>query len=484
VATLMVTMPGLPMFGHGQIEGLAEKYGMEFRRPRWAEQPSEGLIRRHARQVFPLARRRGAFAEVDRFRLYDLMTGDGEVDENVFAYSNGTGDHRSLVVYHNVFGETGGWIRTSCPVQSNPGGDGSKIERTELADALELPGGEDEFVILGDAAAGVEYLRSCRAIREQGLHLELRAYSLHVFCNLRVVKDADGRYGRLAEELEGRGVPSVDQALAEFELAVVLGPFREMVAPELLLGLIGGSGEPESGAAAADSSDRVRRARGALLSAISGHVGEDRDGEVTSGTNLSLDPALAVHEHSLVKPFIDDDSDVSRRWRLAAVAWALISGLDEGMETPAEGRAPVIDWMDDWYLARNLWRSVLRLGLDEISADRVVAAVRTMLLSEGWWRGEDDERPDLRRLLDSLLEDPAFVSYLGVNRHQDVVWFVSEFFDDFLTCLAVTAVVGENDPDQLEAAAQLLEELKEAKDASGYRVDRLLAALGSPKSKV
>ncbi len=32
VATLLATMPGLPMIGHGQIEGFAEKYGMEYRR--------------------------------------------------------------------------------------------------------------------------------------------------------------------------------------------------------------------------------------------------------------------------------------------------------------------------------------------------------------------------------------------------------------------------------------------------------------------
>ena len=32
VATVMATMPGLPMFGHGQVEGYTEKYGMEYRR--------------------------------------------------------------------------------------------------------------------------------------------------------------------------------------------------------------------------------------------------------------------------------------------------------------------------------------------------------------------------------------------------------------------------------------------------------------------
>ena len=39
VATLMATMPGLPMFGHGQVEGYAENYGMEYRRAYLDEAP-------------------------------------------------------------------------------------------------------------------------------------------------------------------------------------------------------------------------------------------------------------------------------------------------------------------------------------------------------------------------------------------------------------------------------------------------------------
>ncbi len=33
ICVLMSTLPGLPMFGHGQLEGYSEKYGMEFRKP-------------------------------------------------------------------------------------------------------------------------------------------------------------------------------------------------------------------------------------------------------------------------------------------------------------------------------------------------------------------------------------------------------------------------------------------------------------------
>ena len=59
VATLLATLPGLPMFGHGQFEGFAEKYGMEFRRATMQEHVDEWLIARHEREIVPLLHRRG-----------------------------------------------------------------------------------------------------------------------------------------------------------------------------------------------------------------------------------------------------------------------------------------------------------------------------------------------------------------------------------------------------------------------------------------
>ncbi len=87
IATVMSTMPGLPMFGHGQVEGYAEKYGMEFRRAYWDERPNEGLVGRHEWQVFPLLHRRRLFADVRDFRLYDVIDDGGHVNKDVFAYS-------------------------------------------------------------------------------------------------------------------------------------------------------------------------------------------------------------------------------------------------------------------------------------------------------------------------------------------------------------------------------------------------------------
>jgi glycosidase len=94
VCVLLSTLPGLPMFGHGQVEGLHEKYGMEYRRAKWDETADEGFVRYHEQIISPLLHRRRVFAGVENFFLYDLFTPEGHVDENVFAYTNRLGDER------------------------------------------------------------------------------------------------------------------------------------------------------------------------------------------------------------------------------------------------------------------------------------------------------------------------------------------------------------------------------------------------------
>ncbi len=113
ICTIMATLPGLPMFGHGQVEGYAEKYGMEFKKAYWDEKDDEYLIKRHEEQLFPILHRRKTFSEVDNFHFYDFYNPDNGVNEDVFAYSNYSDGNASLVVYHNKYAETQGWINFS-----------------------------------------------------------------------------------------------------------------------------------------------------------------------------------------------------------------------------------------------------------------------------------------------------------------------------------------------------------------------------------
>ncbi|MEM6428659.1 MAG: alpha-amylase family glycosyl hydrolase [Deinococcota bacterium] len=204
VCTLMVTMPGLPMFGHGQLEGFSEKYGMEYRRARYDEQPDEWLMARHAREIFPLMHRRWQFSEVDNFLLYDFVQ-DGQVNENVFAYSNVVNDKASLVLYHNSFATARGWIKTSVAFAVKDGDDSTLMQR-DLASGLALNAGDANFTILHDHMSGLDYLQRSSDLAERGMYVELDAFKYHVFADIEEVYDSDGLYQQLYDELGGQPV--------------------------------------------------------------------------------------------------------------------------------------------------------------------------------------------------------------------------------------------------------------------------------------
>ena len=240
VAAVMATLPGLPMFGHGQIEGFTEKYGMEFRKPRYHERPDPWLAERHEREIAPLLHRRWLFAESWNFRLYDFYRPDGSVDENVFAYSNGRGDQKALVIYHNRYATTFGTIHTSVLYADKGAG---QQRRQSIGDAFGLPGEHNVILAFRDASSGLEHLERSSKVVSNGFSLELQAYKRHVFLDWRELRpDQDHRWDRLCDSLEGRGVSSVDEALISLELA----PLQDSLAALLNPGLINAMAEISS----------------------------------------------------------------------------------------------------------------------------------------------------------------------------------------------------------------------------------------------
>ena len=94
VCTVLSTLPGLPMFGHGQLEGFTEKYGMEYRRAYLDEKVDQDLLNHHHKVIFPLLRKRACYSGAANFRLYDFYQPDGSVNDDVFAYTNNGANER------------------------------------------------------------------------------------------------------------------------------------------------------------------------------------------------------------------------------------------------------------------------------------------------------------------------------------------------------------------------------------------------------
>ncbi|MBL8968289.1 MAG: alpha-amylase [Spirochaetaceae bacterium] len=232
VCTMMATMPGLPMFGHGQLEGFEEKYGMEYRRAYRDETPDAALVERHEREIFPLLKRRRLFSGVERFLLYDLVSDDGSVNDNAFVYSNGEGTERALVAYNNAYERASGRVRMSAPyAEKLPGG--GKTQRSKgLAEALGLVAADDRFLVMRESRSGLWYLRRSREIEESGLALVLDGFQCQVFLDIfEVVDDERGTYRAVHDTLGGSGVPDLAEAVQDVVLKDLYAAFAALAAP-------------------------------------------------------------------------------------------------------------------------------------------------------------------------------------------------------------------------------------------------------------
>lgn len=448
VATLLVTLPGLPMIGHGQVEGFGEKYGMEYRRAYIDEPVDLALVERHARQIFPLMRRRHLFSEADHFALYDFVTPEGHIDQNVFAYSNRAGDERAVVLYNNTWQRTRGWFEGSVPINVGLGGETELVTRT-LVEALDLAA-DDTLYAFRDHVGGLSYLRRGAQIAERGLYAELQGYQTQVFLDFRAVA-ADGAWDALAEALGGAGVPDLEAARRAWVLRPVIDAFDAAVAAALPGGG-GGDGPDVTVAAIAD----------AMLYAAADAIEENP----SDATDPGVDPWAAFVEqaapHGLlahaepdpspapIAPDLPAAADARGVDRAALVLGALLRRL-----TP-QGRIDVRE------------RAVTRCGAEAVGLAEALAEAEPI-------SGDPDT---IVAEWAARVAGPAARAWLGVHTHEGVRWYRDERMGALLDAHFAAA---DAEPGGLVLAEKTL---RTHLAATGWRYDAVLdPALSPPPSE-
>lgn len=228
VCVTMITMPGLPMFGHGQIEGFAEKYGMEYQRAYYDEFVDENLVRTHEDQIFPLMRKRYLFSQVENFEFFDFVDNSGNVNESVFAYTNRNNNERAIVLYNNSYLESSGTIKYSV---GKAGVSGKRNK--SLAEALNIKSDHNAYYIFKDYHTKFEYLTPGRDLFNFGRYFYLKGYEYVVLLDFREVYDSDGTYANLNDYLHGEGVYSIEDAKHELTLVPLHQAFSSLFEPNI-----------------------------------------------------------------------------------------------------------------------------------------------------------------------------------------------------------------------------------------------------------
>jgi glycosidase len=493
VATVLATLPGLPMLGHGQVQGFGEQYGMEFRRAMLDEKPDPWLAERHERDVFPLLHRRAWFAEADDFLLYDLVTPSGVVDEAVLAYSNGSGRERSLVIYHTRFGSTSGTIRISAKYAVKAA-DGSKRKvRRSLAEGLGLPDEHGAFVAFRDARTGLEYLRSAKDLWEHGLAVSLDSYGTNVFWEFRDLTDGvAGQWSRLAGRLAGSGVPSLDDALRELQLEPLHGPLRAIFADGLTVAVLDGVATPVQ-------LDELERRVTVFLVAVSEATGVGGDpapiaasirvraerafvGMAVSGEDAGF--ATEAIPQAEVATLGRDADDAERRHgsgrrdRATLLAWLTLSPIG-ALAPDADVPARSLAWYDELRVPAALVAGLHDTGFGEGDAWGITDHVRLLLALPRPSAMRGSARVVAGRLLDAWLARESTRVAIGLNTWQGVEYLDRDRLAELLTWAVRLDTIDARDTKASAASVRAATRLAEAARAAGYRVDGIREALGS-----
>lgn len=506
VTMMMLTTPGLPMIGHGQIEGYAEKYGMEYYRAYWDEKADEYLIQRHEREVFPVIKKRFVFGGVENFLLYDFYA-DGGVNENVFAHSNRSGDERGLVLFNNAYHGTRGWIKTSAAysVKTGNGDERALVQRT-LADSLGLPDDGRYYCIFKDYKSGMEFIRNSQDLVRNGFYAELQGYQYMVLMDWRVVESSASRpYAMIADYLGGRGVPSVDDAIRELTVEPVRTPFRALVNAEFLTELVS-QRDPKTYELDADNEvfEEFENRMIVLLQAIRDFIGADEfvdnialmdgiesaDDDDSDSDDADTDDADDTDDDADTDEIIENiGADIMdtiigmlqirapqtpalhNLWTAKGeekglwAAW-VITLILQGVGAPDQARS----WMDEWFLNRIIVNALTDMGVDAGNADKMLMAIKLSVAEPDMVFKEFFATP--ADLLNYALNDRDGQAWLGINTFQEVLWYSGEGFEMYLLWLLGLGTILAG-ADGIEAREAAVASLYSASKRSDYQVERL-----------
>ncbi|MDR1931544.1 MAG: alpha-amylase [Spirochaetales bacterium] len=485
VCTLMVTMPGLPMFGHGQIEGFTEKYGMEYRRAYRDELPNQNLVERHEREIFPLMKKRYLFAEVADFLLYDLYDEYGHVNENVFAYSNRCANESALVLYNNVYASAWGWIRVSAAYMDKAG---KTLLQRSLADGLGLHYADNLYCVFREQRSNLWFIRLCRDIHDKGLFVNLKGYETQVFLDVyEVADDEAGTYRRLAEFLDGSGTQSVSAALREITFAPLYAAFRPLLYDWFpkLKDIISGAGDSRSDSSEVEGFVAVVQEFVSRARAFSGRRADDGKPAVLILDRLSSASGLCRRlqkpktSKSSVKPVVMDG------WKFLA-GREYVSSIPEVLFVYAVlqgiGEASLFE---EWSLDAEAVKFFIREGISPAEADSLCLLLRILLRHEAWYdkiKKYDSPAVRARTSLECLFDDPDVRTFAGVNSFEGEVYFNKEGFLRLIWWLCGISLVRKPSAAKPQGADEitLLGAWLEAYKNADYRLPKLFELLDPP----
>ncbi|HTP11670.1 MAG TPA: hypothetical protein VMP08_25625, partial [Anaerolineae bacterium] len=413
-------------------------------------------------------------------------------------------NEKGLVIYHNRYSDTRGWIRTSAAYAVKTGnGDEKVLVQRELKDGLGLRADDGVYYIFRDSITGLEYIRNGRELCQQGFYVELGAYKYHVFMDWReVVDDEEQRYAKLAESLKGGGVPSMDEAAREIFARPVLVPFRELANAGFYSYLLEKRVNDEEAEPDAALLDEVVTKTQHVVDGIQ-YLLKIEPVETIVPVAARSDFAAILQLPICAARFplpksrkyaaalqylqanLQPQSETDTLAWTTLFSWASVRSL--GRVTGEEEAITLSRaWLDEWLLGRTIAQTLIALDIADWQAWSAVNLIKVLTTQQQWCATDVPAKKRVSQLLDTLLADEDARSFLKVNRYNEIEWYNKEAFEQLLWGLfavaAIDVIADEGVdpavvPDVLIAAYDVIKKLQDAQADSEYQVEKLKAAV-------
>ncbi len=470
VSTLLLTLPGLPMFGHGQIEGFTEKYGMEYKRAYYNEAPNGWLVERHERELFPLMNKRYLFSQVTDFWFYDFLDGQGLINEDVFAYTNMAYGERAVIFYNNKFQHTSGKIYKSTPKLAG-NNENKSIKTKTIFEALNINTAENCFYIYREHISNLQYIREGKDFFNNGFEIELDAFKYKVFIDFKEVYDTTGEYRKLAKKIGTRGVESIENALKVINLEPIHEALENMF-EEKMITIFVNSYINTSTEILEDDTKFLRNKFYYFINRIKDHL------HLNVNTHLLLDKFenkllavkkinnlfddLVIGDRKFYNKKVENNYLLSksinyRENSLLFLIWLSIDTMKEMF--PAAGEITSDNFISKLLFDSPVKSILKRLGRGTSDIYKEVALLNLLLEYDGKlfvFNDEDIEKIKIKiiadgkdvlhltknKLLKKLFSDDFVKAYLGVNYYEGIWYYSKENFEEladwFFTASLIT----------------------------------------------
>ncbi len=469
VCTLLATMPGLPMFGHGQIEGYKEKYGMEYRRAYWDEKPNQWMLDEHYRRVFPLLKKRYLFSGVDNFQLFDL-TDNGNVQESAFCYINGTEHEKALVLYNNQYDSVQGWIKNSAPKLEKQGND-KRTETISLAEAMGLTVGGRRYVLYEAFPGKLTYMVPSLKVFDEGGFFHLNGYEAKVLLNIREVEDVDGTYEMLYNDIGDRGVENIEQEILALRLRPVFKAMESLHSAsfkKLLASILKG-----------ESTAKIERKLILALAEAYTHLGVAVEQlhpvafKALPSKPRDIKPSEMLKEIQRLTSTFAKNSHEPYFGQGVAIMDELSSILAASLflKPFIHERSTITDAMvasDKLLLSRFFSEDLQEAGFSGDSARKACHSSAILASSANMIQSFSSDTP--QKVLSILLTDQAARTYANCNEYQGITWYKKEAIQEiiYLSALSFQMIGGVAD------TLEYVKTLTEAETLAGYKLNLLL----------